>query len=181
MLYGALKMRLERMTYRTDWMMLAKNVALGILLVFATVLVAAGEADVLTLVPQEYRSVVADALTMAGKNTREFKMALQNATRQERKGVAFLIANMPRRDLRSLKSGFLLDQVRLAYQVRKDVPWGAQIPEDIFLNDVLPYANFNEPRDNWRPDFTRRFLATAKEAGSIEKAALKLNFFAFSE
>ena len=30
-------------------------------------------------------------------------------------------------------------------------PWAAKVPKDIFLDYVVPYANVNEARNNWRP------------------------------
>ena len=42
--------------------------------------------------------------------------------------------------------------VELAYKARRQVPWGSQIPDDIFFNDVLAYANVDEERDAWRQE-----------------------------
>ena len=67
--------------------------------------------------------------------------------------MAFLIENMPDGDLTSLKAEFLLTNVKLAYEARKEMPWGKDIPEELFLNDVLPYANVDEKRDAWRQEF----------------------------
>ena len=36
------------------------------------------------------------------------------------------------------------------------------IPEEIFLDAVLPYANATEPRDPWRADFHARFAPLVK-------------------
>ena len=81
---------------------------------------------------------------------RNWRRLSRTRLREQRKGMAFLIANMPDHDLRSLHADFLLQNVDLAYRARKQFPWGVRIPEDIFLNDVLPYANVDEVRDPWR-------------------------------
>jgi hypothetical protein len=126
-------------------------------------------------VPAKYRAAVDQALKAAGRNARELKAALQLTPSNEREGMAFLIAHMPRRDLQRLGSRYLLENVRLAYAARREAPWGLAIPEEIFLNCVLPYAQLNERRDPWRQDFYTRFFKEARAKGSIERAALFLN------
>ncbi|MDP2653064.1 MAG: transglutaminase-like domain-containing protein [Candidatus Omnitrophota bacterium] len=132
--------------------------------------------------PGEYRSQVRRALRAAGVNGRELIRAV-NAARSadESRGLAFLIANMPRRDLRSLPAEFLNENVRLAYRAREETPWGPAIPEEIFLNDVLPYVSLNERRDSWRGDFYERFMAAAKNSGTIKDAVARLNPAAIEE
>ena len=56
---------------------------------------------------------------------------------------------------------------------------GKDIPKDIFLNDVLPYASLNERRDNWRRDFHQRFIKIAIEKKTIDQAVLALNKYVF--
>jgi hypothetical protein len=102
------------------------------------------------------------------------------ADQDETEGLAFLKANMPAQDLTALKDDFLLENVRLAYQAVKEVPWGKDIPKEIFLNDVLPYASLNERRDNWRKDFQQRFIKIAIENGTIDQAVIALNKYVFN-
>ena len=94
-------------------------------------------------------------------------------------GMEFLIANMPESDVGVLKEDCLIENVRLAYQVMNEVPWGRDIPKDIFLNNVLPYASVNERRDNWRKDFHQRFIKIAQDSKTIEQAVLTLNKYVF--
>lgn len=98
---------------------------------------------------------------------------------QERRAVAFLKANMPPKDSKSLKNGFLAENTRLALQTMKEVPWGREVPWAVFLNDVLPYASLNERRDDWRGDFHRRFIKIAVKSRTIDRAVLALNKYVF--
>jgi hypothetical protein len=82
---------------------------------------------------------------------------------------------MPQRDVKSLKADFLLENVKLAYQARAEMPWGKDIPEEIFLNDVLPYAVLDETRDNWRADFYQRFKKIAGDATNAAQALERIN------
>src|SRR5438874_374890 len=84
---------------------------------------------------------IEQALSRAGRNRAELQKALDQSPAEQRPGMAFLIANMPDHDLQTLSARFLRENVQLAYLVRKEVPWGKSIPEDLFLEYVLPYAN----------------------------------------
>jgi len=70
---------------------------------------------------------------------------------------------MPLADLESLSKNFLLTNLKFAYQARADVPWGAELPEELFLNDVLPYASINERRDDLAKGFLRPLHARRQE------------------
>jgi len=99
---------------------------------------------------------------------------------QEQEGLAFLTANMPDSDSKALKKDLLIRDVRLAYQAMSEVPWGHDIPKDIFLNDILPYASINERRDDWRADFHQRFIKIAQKSKTIDEAVLALNKYVFA-
>lgn len=45
----------------------------------------------------------------------------------------------------------LANNARLAVEARERSPWGKDIDDAMFNNYVLPYANFDEQRDDWRP------------------------------
>jgi predicted esterase len=118
---------------------------------------------------------VAKALARAGDNRPQLVKALRDVPAGQRKGMAFLIANMPDEDLRTLSAAFLLENVDLAYRARKSVPWGKAIPEDVFLNDVLPYANLDEGRDPWRKKLFELCLPLVKDCKTPGEAAQRLN------
>jgi predicted esterase len=115
------------------------------------------------------------ALDRAEKNRTELEKALNEAPADQRKGMEFLVANMPDSDLRSLKADFLLENLELAYKARKQVVWGAKIPDEIFLNNVLAYANVDEARDPWRKEFFEMCLPLVKDCKSAGEAAQLLN------
>lgn len=115
------------------------------------------------------------ALNKAGENAAELKKAIEQAPAEQRKGMVFLIAYMPDKDLRALKADFLLENVKWAYAAREKFPWAKKVPEDIFFNDVLPYAALNERRDNWRKDFFDRFSKHVEGAKTMEEAITKVN------
>jgi hypothetical protein len=115
------------------------------------------------------------ALARAGDNRAELAKALAAAPPDQQKGMAFLVANMADRDLKSLSAAFLLENVGLAYKARRELPWGRQVPEEVFLNDVLPYANVDEPRDLWRKELYELCLPLVKDCKTPAEAAQRLN------
>ena len=91
-----------------------------------------------------------ETLDRAGANRAEIQKALDDAPPEQRAAMQFLVANMPGRDLGELSADFLLENVRLAYLAWNEAPWKKAVPQGVFFNDVLPYANINEKRDRSR-------------------------------
>jgi predicted esterase len=120
-------------------------------------------------------NAISDALSRAGENRPQIQKALDDAPAGQRAAMEFLVAHMPDRDLASLTADYLLENVRLACQARDESPWKEQIPEEIFLNNVLPYASINERRDAWRKDFYDRCRPLVEGAKSPSLAAAMLN------
>ena len=118
---------------------------------------------------------ISAALKTAGKNRTEIQRAIDDVTTDQRKGMRFLVAYMPERDLTSLTAKFLIEQTDYAYRAWRESPWTDQIPESVFFNDVLPYASINERRDNWRADFFKRFRPLVAKAKTPGEAATQLN------
>jgi hypothetical protein len=91
------------------------------------------------------------------------------------KAARFLIASMPEADKTSLEPAFLLNHLDLAFKARAEFPWGKSVPEEIFLNDVLPYAVFDETREPWRAEFLELARPIVKDARTASEAAQALN------
>ena len=119
--------------------------------------------------------LVQEALVRSGENRASLELALRQIPAEQREAMEFLIANMPDRDLKTLTTDFLLENVQLSFAAVNATPWKDQIPNDIFLNNVLPYANINEGREPWRKDFRARFLPLIEGATSPSEAAAMLN------
>lgn len=118
---------------------------------------------------------VESALSQAGTNRHELVQALNRAPVSQRNGLQFLLENMPRPDLQTLSSAFLIDHLSLAYQAMADAPWATRVPAEVFLNDVLPYASVNERRDAWRKNLHDLCAPLVKECQTPGEAAQRLN------
>lgn len=123
----------------------------------------------------EWNRLAQAALQRAGDNRQQLELAIARSPDDQRAAMKFLIAFMPDRDLTSLTADFLLENHRLAHEAWEQSPWKEKISRDMFLNYILPYANINEGRDEWRADFRKRFLPLVADAETPEAAAVILN------
>ena len=114
-------------------------------------------------------------LSIAGNNKIEIERAINDVPIEQSPGMEWLITHMPDKDLKTLSADFLLSNCNLSYEAWNNAPWGSDIPEEIFLNSILPYANLNERRDEWREDFQNKFASIVKNAKSPYEAAALLN------
>ena len=126
-------------------------------------------------VPKEYHALIDRTIATAGDNAKELKRALKEVPRNEREGMAFLISYMPERDARSLSADFLLENVEYAYKARAEFPWAKEVPDSVFLNDVVAYANLNENRESWRKDFYERFKKYVAPCKTMREAIDSVN------
>ena len=101
------------------------------LLALPTFLLGHGLADSKT-------TLIEQALDKSGKNRAQIAEALEWAPDQQQSALRSLISSMPKHDLEKLSANYLLKNVDPAFKARASMPWGKDIPESLFLNDVLP-------------------------------------------
>ncbi len=126
-------------------------------------------------IPQKYRYDVTNSLDNVDKNVNELLNCIEKCPQNYLEALGFLLANMPVRDLISLKSDYLLENIKITYEVFAVVPWKLTISKDMFLNYILSYANINERRDNWRHDFYDRFFPVIKDCQTPGEICVLLN------
>ena len=88
--------------------------------------------------------------------------------------MEFLYAYMPLSDLADYTPEFFMQQVRYAFKAREEMPWGKDIPEDIFRHFVLVYRVNNENLDTARMVFYHELKERVKGM-TMEEAALEVN------
>lgn len=111
----------------------------------------------------------------AGTNRVQLEKALQACPPAQRGSLEFLLTNMPPSDCKQLASDFLLGEVALAHAAIETAPWRDKIPNELFLNDVLPYVSANERREPWRKSLRELALPIVAGCASPSDAARKLN------
>lgn len=125
--------------------------------------------------PKAQATPIDTRLELAGKNQAELEQALKLAPKDQRAAVEFLILNMGKKDLQTLSADFLLDNVRVAFEARAAAPWASQVSDELFLNDILPYANVDEKRENWRAKLRKICWPIVKDCKTTGEAAQELN------
>tara|TARA_A100001015_G_C14970993_1_gene705112 strand:+ start:481 stop:1524 length:1044 start_codon:yes stop_codon:yes gene_type:complete len=103
------------------------------------------------------------------------KEAIEKVSPDQRSAMEWLISHMPEADLQNLSSDYLITNSEYAFKAKNRFKWAKVVPDEIFLNYVLPYASLNERRDDWRKDFFYKFSPLVKEANSAYEAAATLN------
>ena len=114
-------------------------------------------------------------LDLAKDNRPELEKALAATPKEQQKGMAFLFQHMPEADLKALKADYLTENLKYAYEARAKLPWGKDIPDELFFNNVLPYANVDETRDPWRKELYDLCLPLVKDCKTPADAAQLLN------
>jgi len=133
------------------------------------------------LSPEMKASVESALQKVSPERANEFKNALSDTKKEYREGMAFLISYMPQKDLKKLPIEVLKEAVNYGYKAREEFSWCKALPEDVFFNDVLPYASMDETRELWREEFYNLFkplvvnCKTAAEAlDTVNKSIEKL-------
>jgi Transglutaminase-like superfamily len=124
---------------------------------------------------------VAASLDRAPARKTEWVRLLESCHREHRAGLAYLMRYLPLRDLESLRPTALADNLAAAYRARAQVSWGPGLPEDIFLDAVLPHASVTEPRDSMRSEFHTRYLPLVNGCKTPGEAALAINKKLFAD
>lgn len=116
-----------------------------------------------------------EAFAVPGKSAIAIEELLARVPEDQLATMRWFVERMPKRDLETLSTEFLLENHALAHEAWKSAPWGDQVPEAVFRDAILPYASVNEPRDPWRKEFRERFLARVENAKTPGEAATILN------
>lgn len=111
----------------------------------------------------------------AGTNADNIRLVMRKVPHGQKKAAIFLLSYMPDKDVHSLPSDFIPDQLKWAFIARDEFSWCTSLPDSIFFNEVLPYCNLDEDRDNWREEFYRYFQPKVKNCRTIYEAIDSVN------
>ncbi len=132
-------------------------------------------------IPPRMVRPVSAAIHAAGPNRSNIVSCLRKTSGRQYEDMLFLVANMPLRDLRSLSSDYLLENVKYARKAKEQTPWGKHYTEGIFRNYVLPYASLSESRDEWRKLFYEKLMPVVEDCDTAGQAAVKMNTTIFDK
>ena len=144
------------------------------LLVMGVLLLASCHRDPHFISDKGYRAEVHEDFESRMAEFPMLEVRLDTLCAMEREAMEFLYAYMPLSDLADYEPQFFLDQVRYAFRAREEMPWGKEVPEDVFRHFVLVYRVNNENLDTARMVFYRE-LKDRVQGMTIEEAALEVN------
>ncbi len=98
----------------------------------------------------------------------------QDLTLKEKEALQFLFAYMPLADLAEYDGAFFLGNVRHSFMTAGVMPWGTDIPDDVFRHYVLPVRVNNENLDSARWVFFDELKERVSDL-TLEEAALEVN------
>lgn len=96
-------------------------------------------------------------------------------SQEEREALTFLYAYSTISDIAYWGGDFLLQNVRQSLLARQEMPWGGNIPEDVFRHFVLPVRGNNEALDSSRTAFYHALKERVASCATMEEAALEVN------
>lgn len=101
-----------------------------------------------------------------------FAVFNEKLTIPEQEALMFLYAYMPTGDVTDYTGDYYLENVRLSDQARQEMPWGKEIPDDVFRHFVLPIRVNNENLDDSRRVFYNELKDRVKNL-SLHDAVLE--------
>lgn len=127
--------------------------------------------------PESTRVSPADPSSVDRETTDAPSAAAQDVERARRREEArrFLDEHMPERDRGKLSAELLAANLDYALRAREEFPWSSSVPEELWLNDVLPYAVLDEVRESWRPAMFELASTIVAGARTASEAAQRLN------
>lgn len=145
-----------------------------LLVAVAVLMLVSCQRDPHFITDKDYRAEVHADFEVRNSEFGMLNLRLDTLCRAEREAMEFLYAYMPLSDLADYEPSFYLQQVRYAFKAREEMPWGKDIPEDVFRHFVLVYRVNNENLDTARMVFYRELKERVKDM-TMEEAALEVN------
>ena len=111
----------------------------------------------------------------ASSRAAELEALMAETPVEQQQEMAFLLKNMPDFDREAMDLSLLKENVEYAHMVREKYQWAKQLPEDVYLYDVLPYHVVDEVRDSWRKELYELFAPAVDTCSTMYDALCTVN------
>ena len=115
------------------------------------------------------------AVIEASERGEELRKLVAETPAEEQRDMAYLIVNMPEHDREGMDLELLKENVAYANIARNKYAWAKELPEEVYLCDVLPYAVVDEVRDSWRRDMYEMFAPAVDTCETMYDAICAVN------
>ena len=130
--------------------------------------------DYRATLPEELRAEL-DAVIASSPRSEALESLMQECDRNHCRDMAYLLVNMPEGDRDTMSLELLKENVDYAVRVREQYEWAKALPEDVYLNDVLPYFVVDEVRDAWRKELYELFSPAVDTCATMYDALCAVN------
>lgn len=149
-------------------------IAIGVVIAVIIILWPKAEVDIPAGIPNSYHAPLSQALEESGRSA-EIVELLGTLSEAEQRDMAYLLINMYREDLKNMDLELLRENVEYSAMVREKYSWAQALPEEVYLQDVLPYHVVDEVRDSWRKDLFELFSPAVDTCKTMYDAICAVN------
>lgn len=110
---------------------------------------------------------LADSLGLSNSMTKDVNDAEESVRRRRLAAVDETTETETMALPDGLSDGIVQDTIALALDTKAENYWTQMIPKDMFMEYVLPFANVDEARNNWRPLLKEALAPTVKHLKMI--------------
>ena len=119
-------------------------------------------------------SALQEVITTSSRSA-ELLSLMESTPKEQQREMAFLLKNMPDFDREAMDIVLLKENVEYAHMAREKYQWAKQLPEDVYLYDVLPYHVVDEVRDSWRKELYELFAPAVDTCRTMYDAVCAVN------
>ena len=148
--------------------------AIGVAIALIIILWPKSEQSYPAGVPESYYAELDKALNESGRDA-ELRELLAVAPEAQQRDLAYLLVNMYVEDLKNMDLALLSENVEYAAQAREKYEWAKSLPEEVYLQDVLPYHVVDEVRDSWRKELYEMFSPAVDTCKTMYDAICAVN------
>ena len=149
-------------------------IAIGVVIALIIILWPKSETCYPAGVPESYCAELDKVLAESGREEalRDF---LAQLPENQQRDAAYLLTNMYVEDLKNMDLELLRENLEYASIAREKYEWAKALPEEVYLQDVLPYHVVDEVRDAWRKELYEMFSPAVDTCKTMYDAVCAVN------
>ena len=149
-------------------------IAIGVVIALIIILWPKSETCYPAGVPESYCAELDKVLAESGREEALRDFLVQLPENQQR-DAAYLLTNMYVEDLKNMDLALLRENLEYASIAREKYEWAKALPEEVYLQDVLPYHVVDEVRDAWRKELYEMFSPAVDTCKTMYDAVCAVN------
>ena len=149
-------------------------IAIGVVVALIIILWPESETCYPAGVPESYHVELDKALAESGREEALCTFLAELPETQQR-DAAYLLTNMYVEDLKNMPLELLRENLEYAALAREKYSWAQALPEEVYLQDVLPHHVVDEVRDAWRKELYEMFVPAVDTCKTMYDAICAVN------